>query len=79
MGVSLPLYLISSNILVLGVLTGAVFSLSPIRNVILISYQMRLIPNDLRGRVGSVADLITSGPMPIGSAICAPLRMPAPA
>ncbi len=65
-----PLYLISSNTVVLGVVTGAVFSLSPIRNVILISHQMRLIPNDLRGRVSSIAGLFTAGPMPLGSAVC---------
>lgn len=65
-----PLYVTSSNILVLGIITGLVFGMSPIRNVILISYQVRLIPTHLRGRVGSVAGLITAGPMPLGSAVC---------
>lgn len=65
-----PLYLVSHDIVVLAIVTGAAFCLSPIRNVILISYQLRIIPDELRGRVGSVAGLITGGPMPFGSAVC---------
>jgi MFS family permease len=64
----IPLYLVSHNVVALGLVTGAIFSVSPIRNVILISYQMRIIPDELRGRVGSVAGLVTAGPLPFGSA-----------
>lgn len=66
----LPIYLLSNNVLAIGAITGAIFCLSPIRNVILIGYQMRIIPDEIRGRVGGVAGLITAGPMPFGSAAC---------
>lgn len=68
-GLSMPLYLIASNIFVLGLITSVAFIAGPIYNVVQLSYRSALIPDRLQGRVNSVFRLIAFGGQPIGAAL----------
>ncbi len=62
-----PLYAIAPNPVVLAAITAAIFVLPPIANAVEVSYVMTLTPDDLRGRVGSAVQTITSGTNPLGA------------
>lgn len=53
----------------LAFVTGALFVLGPIYNVVQFSYRISIIPDGLQGRVNSVFRLLAFGFMPIGSAL----------
>jgi MFS family permease len=64
-----PLYALAPNPLWLGVVVAATFVLSPIYNVVQMSYRLALIPDELQGRVNSVFRLIAFFGQPIGLAV----------
>jgi len=64
-----PLYAVAPHILVLGLITAAIFSTVPIFNVVVLSYRLALVPDALQGRVNSAARLIVFGFQPLGSAL----------
>ncbi|MHB8595198.1 MAG: MFS transporter [Ktedonobacteraceae bacterium] len=55
--------------LLLGLITAALFFITPFYNTVYISYRLALTPDALRGRVNSVARLIGFGLAPIGLAL----------
>jgi predicted MFS family arabinose efflux permease len=55
-----PLYAIAPNALFLGMITAGIYVLNPIKNVAHVSYALPLIPEELRGRVTGLWDLIPS-------------------
>jgi predicted MFS family arabinose efflux permease len=65
--VLLPLYAVRGPAFVLGVLFGLMAFAGPAWNVVVGSYGLALVPDELRGRVGSAAALIGWGAMPLGS------------
>ena len=66
---SMPLYIIASNVLALGLITAASFLASTIYNIVQFSYRSALIPDELQGRVNSVFRLIALGGQPLGLAL----------
>jgi predicted MFS family arabinose efflux permease len=64
-----PLYAVAPHILVLGLITAAIFFTVPIFNVVVLSYRLALVPDALQGRVNSAARLIVFGFQPLGSAL----------
>ncbi len=64
-----PLYAIVPSYLLLGVVAGLMFLLSPIYNVVQFSYRLSLIPDELQGRVNSTFRLLAFGFMPVGAAL----------
>jgi MFS family permease len=65
----LPFLLIAPNFIVLGIILGLQFMLSPIYNVVQFSYRLALIPDRLQGRVNSTFRLIAFGFQPLGAAL----------
>ncbi|MGI8415827.1 MAG: MFS transporter [Nakamurella sp.] len=63
----LVLMLTSRDPIVLGLLGGASAFLGPLWNVVMISYQLMIVPEHLMGRVGSAAMTLVGGIMPVGS------------
>lgn len=64
-----PLYIIAPNTFVLGSLLLIQSFVLPIHNVVLMSYRLALVPEELRGRVTSVFRLISYGGFPLGLAL----------
>jgi len=64
-----PLYAVMTSYLLLGVVAGAYYFMSPIYNVVQFSYRLSLIPDRLQGRVNSTFRLIAFGFMPLGAAL----------
>ena len=57
----------TSNVAVAGVVAGFYGLLIALWNVVAISLRQRLTPDDLRGRVASVARLLAWGTQPVGA------------
>ncbi|HUL96400.1 MAG TPA: MFS transporter [Usitatibacter sp.] len=66
---SFSLFAVVPNYYLLAAVTGALFVLGPIYNVVQFSYRLSIIPDRLQGRVNSVFRLLAFGFMPIGSAL----------
>ncbi|MEY9854750.1 MFS family permease [Catenulispora sp. GAS73] len=64
----LPLFLLTTNPLLLGAIGAASAFLGPIWNVVIISALTTLVPDELRGRVASAAMTVTAGTIPLASA-----------
>jgi predicted MFS family arabinose efflux permease len=64
-----PLYALAFTPLLLGVLAAVFYLLSPIFNVVVMSYRLSLIPDALQGRVNSVVRLFAYGSIPVGQAL----------
>jgi len=64
-----PLYAVAPHFLLLGALYAAIYTLSPIYNVVQFSYRLSLIPDALQGRVNSTFRLVAFGFMPLGAAL----------
>ncbi len=64
-----PLYAVAPHILILGLITAALFFTVPIFNVVVLSYRLALVPDALQGRVNSATRLIVFGFQPLGSAL----------
>jgi MFS family permease len=64
----LPLFLLTANPLLLGAIGAASAFLGPIWNVVIVSYLIALVPDELRGRVASAAMTVTAGTIPLASA-----------
>jgi predicted MFS family arabinose efflux permease len=62
-----PLILLAPNSLVLAVILGGMAVVSPLWNVVIGAYELRLTPDALLGRVMSVATLVSAGSIPLGS------------
>ncbi|MBV9709590.1 MAG: MFS transporter [Ktedonobacteraceae bacterium] len=69
MALSMALYLVAPNLIVLGIVAFFSFISGPIYNVVQFSYRSALIPDELQGRVNSVFRLIAFGGQPIGVAL----------
>jgi MFS family permease len=67
--IAFPLYVLAPNPIWLGVVVAFTFVLSPLYNVVQLSYRLALIPDELQGRVNSVFRLIAFAGQPIGLAI----------
>lgn len=65
--VCMPLFALSTSPVLLGVLWGACFFLSPIWNVVISTRQARTAPNELMGRIRGATFLIAWGVIPLGS------------
>jgi MFS family permease len=63
----LPLFLLTTNGLQIGVIGAATAFIGPLWNVVIVSYSVLLVPNELLGRVTSAAMTLAWGVMPIGS------------
>jgi MFS family permease len=64
----LPLFLLTTNPMLLGVIGASSAFLGPIWNVVIINYLITLVPDELRGRVASAAMTVTAGAIPLASA-----------
>jgi len=64
----LPLFLQTTNPLLLGVIGAASAFLGPIWNVVIVAYFITQVPDRLRGRVASAAMTVTAGTIPLASA-----------
>lgn len=64
-----PLYLIAPDAAVIGLINAAVFVVSPIYNVAVLTYRLALTPEALQGRVNSAARTFTRGAVPIGGTL----------
>ncbi|MFD5556900.1 MFS transporter [Streptomyces sp. NPDC127068] len=63
----LPLFLLTTDPLLVGVIGAATAFIGPLWNVVIISYSALLVPNEILGRVTSAAMTLAWGAMPIGS------------
>ncbi|WP_018788864.1 MFS transporter [Micromonospora sp. CNB394] len=63
----LPLLLLTSNPLILGLIAAACAFAGPLWNVVILNYQMAIVPEHMMGRITSTAIFVTSGVMPVGS------------
>jgi predicted MFS family arabinose efflux permease len=63
----LPLLLTTHSPIVLGLIGGASAFVGPLWNVVMLSYQMAMVPEEVMGRVGSAVMTLVSGVMPVGS------------
>ena len=61
-----PLLIFAPNIYVIGVISGVIFMVGPIYNVVQFSYRSALIPDRLQGRVNSAFRLLAFGFQPLG-------------
>jgi predicted MFS family arabinose efflux permease len=64
-----PLYVVVPQFLLLGVISGLIFMMGPIYNVVQFSYRLTLIPDELQGRVNSTFRLLAFGFNPLGAAL----------
>ena len=64
-----PLYVVVPQFLLLGVISGLIYMLGPIYNVVQFSYRLALIPDELQGRVNSTFRLLAFGFNPLGAAL----------
>jgi predicted MFS family arabinose efflux permease len=63
----LPLYLLSTRVVWLGIVYALISTTSPIYNVVQLSYRLSLIPDALQGRVNSTFRLLAFGLLPAGA------------
>ncbi|WP_051808648.1 MFS transporter [Actinoplanes subtropicus] len=63
----LPLFLCTTDPLLIGAIGAATAFIGPLWNVVIGSYAALLVPNDLQGRVKGAAMTLSWGVMPIGS------------
>ncbi|HEX3812613.1 MAG TPA: MFS transporter [Mycobacteriales bacterium] len=63
----LVLMLTNHNPILLGLIGGASAFVGPLWNVVMISYQLTIVPEHLMGRVGSAVMTLVGGVMPVGS------------
>ncbi|MER5944933.1 MFS transporter [Streptomyces sp. NPDC001904] len=63
----LPLFLFTAHPLVIGAIGAATAFVGPLWNVVIGSYTTILVPDELRGRVGSAAMTLSWGVMPVAS------------
>jgi MFS family permease len=63
----LPLFLLTTNPVRIGVIGAATAFIGPLWNVVITSYTALLVPNELLGRVTSAALTVSWGILPIGS------------
>ena len=64
----MALYAIVPSPLWVGVVSGVIFFVGPVYNVVQFSYRIALIPDELQGRVNSVFRLLAFGFIPVGAA-----------
>ena len=64
-----PLYAVAPNPFLLGAVTGVLFSVGPVFNVVVLSYRLAIIPDALQGRVNSSVRMISYGFQPLGAAL----------
>lgn len=64
-----PLLAVAPNPIILSAIAAAMIFVGPLWNVVIGSYQLALVPDELRGRVGSIEYLIAWGTIPLGSAL----------
>jgi MFS family permease len=63
----LPLLAVTPSPLLLGVIAGATAFVGPLWNVVMGTYLIVLVPNELLGRVGSAVKTLAWGVLPLGS------------
>lgn len=63
----LPLFLLTTQPLVMGVIGAATSFVGPLWNVVIGSYLALLVPDELRGRVGSASMTLSWGVMPLAA------------
>ena len=66
---SWPLYLIAGNAVLLGLVTAVTFLLTPVFNVVGVSYRAAVIPDALQGRVLGAFRVVVWGVLPLGAAL----------
>ena len=64
-----PLYAVAPHVLILGAITGVIFFVLPLFNVVVISYRLSRVPDALQGRVNSAARMIVFLFQPLGSTV----------
>jgi MFS family permease len=64
-----PLYAVAPRFWMLGIISSAIYFMSPVYNVVQFSYRVSLIPDALQGRVNSTFRLVAFGFMPVGAAL----------
>ncbi|GAC1565166.1 MAG: MFS transporter [Ktedonobacteraceae bacterium] len=69
MSLTMPLYIIAPNVMMIGVISAVAFVAGPVYNVVQFSYRSAIIPDELQGRVNSVFRLIAFGGQPLGYAL----------
>ena len=69
MALSMPLYSIAPNIVIIGIVMAVSFVGGSVYNVVQFSYRSAIIPDELQGRVNSVFRLIAFGGQPLGYAL----------
>ncbi|MFG2041350.1 MFS transporter [Dactylosporangium sp. NPDC048998] len=67
--VLLPLLAVAHHPLLLGAIGAAAAFIGPMWNVVIGTYALTLIPDELRGRVTSAAMTVSAGAMPVGSLV----------
>ena len=63
----LPLMLLTQNPALLGLIGGATAFLGPLWNVVMLQYQLFVVPGHMLGRVGGAVQTIVSGTAPLAS------------
>ena len=63
----LPLMLTTQNPSLLGLIGGATAFLGPLWNVVMMQYQLVIVPDEMRGRVGGAVQTLVSGTVPLGT------------
>ena len=63
----LPLMLLTQNPELLGLIGAATALLGPLWNVVMMQYELTIVPEELRGRVGGAVQTVVSGTLPLGS------------
>ncbi len=77
----LPLLAVAPNWWALGAIGAATAFIGPMWNVVIGTFQLTLVPNELLGRVGSASMTVGWGVMPLGSlgaGTCSPRPAPSP-
>jgi MFS family permease len=64
-----PLYALTQNVILFGVISAVSFITFPVYSVVQMSYRLPLIPDELQGRVNSVFRLIAFGFQPLGATL----------
>ncbi len=64
-----PLYAVTPQFFLLGVITALIYVTLPVYNVVQFSYRLALIPDALQGRVNSSFRLLAFGLSPLGAAL----------
>lgn len=64
-----PLYAVVPNVVFLAAVTGSIFLVFPIYNVVQMTYRLQRIPDELQGRVNSAFRLIAFAGQPVGMAL----------